>query len=276
MHKCEFCETILSNQYSLKIHQKTAKYCLEKQGITLSDNFKCEFCDHVTTSLYNLNSHKSNCKDKIMSDKLEIEKLKHEICVLNVQLTSYKNLVTELQNKLENIAIKAATKSTNVTNNTSNNNCIIANLSPLIVEDIKKDADKLTIEHVKKGAIGYAEFVLEFPFKDKLVCVDYSRRKVKFKNKDGDVITDPNLVKLAPLFFDAIWRKNAEITNKFCVELIGEQVKACKDQSKILEHEISRILDIKESVTHASEGKSNDFHTNWTNAICSKLVSTDI
>ena len=30
-----------------------------------------------------------------------------------------------------------------------------------------------------------------YPLKDMMICVDYSRRKVKFKDKDGNSITDP-------------------------------------------------------------------------------------
>ena len=29
--------------------------------------------------------------------------------------------------------------------------------------------------------------LLDYPLKDKMICVDYSRRKVKFKDKDGNI-----------------------------------------------------------------------------------------
>jgi len=35
----------------------------------------------------------------------------------------------------------------------------------------------LTLDHHVKGAEGYAEYALEFPFKDKIVCVDVNRNK---------------------------------------------------------------------------------------------------
>jgi hypothetical protein len=62
----------------------------------------------------------------------------------------------------------------------------------------------LTIDHSKKGPEGYAEFALEYPLKDRLLCSDYSRRKLKFKDKDGNLITDPEMTTLAKKFFNSI------------------------------------------------------------------------
>ena len=42
--ECQFCKKILSNIYSLKNHQKTAKSCLQQQGKLNEINFECEFC----------------------------------------------------------------------------------------------------------------------------------------------------------------------------------------------------------------------------------------
>ena len=58
----------------------------------------------------------------------------------------------------------------------------------------------LTLEHIKKEPRGYAEYALEYPLRDRVVCVDYARRKIKFKDSNGNVITDPEMNRLAIYF----------------------------------------------------------------------------
>lgn len=73
-------------------------------------------------------------------------------------------------------------------------------MQPVTEELLLDNVQYLTIEHIKKGAEGYAEYALEYPLKDRLLCSDYSRRKVKFKDNDGNVITDPEMTTLARKF----------------------------------------------------------------------------
>jgi hypothetical protein len=61
-------------------------------------------------------------------------------------------------------------------------------------------ADQL-IEHVQKGASGYAEYALEYQLKDRVVCVDYAKRNIKFKNRDGNLGTYQKMANLTPMFF---------------------------------------------------------------------------
>ena len=42
MYNCKFCESSFISQNSLNHHQKTAKYCLQKQCI--ENNFTCSGC----------------------------------------------------------------------------------------------------------------------------------------------------------------------------------------------------------------------------------------
>ena len=79
--------------------------------------------------------------------------------------------------------------------------------------------DNLTIEHIQKGPEGYAEYVLEYPLKNRIVSVDYSRRKVKFKDKDGNVITDPEMTNIATKLFQSIKDKNKDLIFSYGTEL---------------------------------------------------------
>jgi hypothetical protein len=127
---------------------------------------------------------------------------KEKIRDLSIQLTEqkehYEKKIKELQDKLENIAVKAVSRPT-TTNKTQINN-FIQQLQPVTEDKLKESVSNLTI---KKGPEGYAQYALEYPLKDKIICVDYSRRKVKFKDKDGNVITDPEMTGLTTKFFNS-------------------------------------------------------------------------
>lgn len=62
LYKCNFCEKEFSNKSSLNNHQKTAKYCLEKQGLVSS--FKCDGCDKLFGTNLRLTEHISICKKR--------------------------------------------------------------------------------------------------------------------------------------------------------------------------------------------------------------------
>lgn len=77
-------------------------------------------------------------------------------------------------------------------------------MEPLKIEDIKKSVPMLTLDHHVKGPEGYAEFALEFPFKNKIVCLDVNRNKIKYKNDEGDVIEDIGFRKMMTKLCKAI------------------------------------------------------------------------
>ena len=75
-------------------------------------------------------------------------------------------------------------------------NTIINNLTPITEDHLKEQAQFLTIDHVKNGVDGYVKYALDYPLKDKIVCTDFSRRKIKYKDEEGNIIEDPD------------WKKN--------------------------------------------------------------------
>ena len=68
---CEFCQKEFQIKSSLVYHQKTAKYCLEKQG-KINDQHKCSDCQKTFSTQYRLNDHQNtSCK---LKDKSKYEK----------------------------------------------------------------------------------------------------------------------------------------------------------------------------------------------------------
>jgi hypothetical protein len=74
--ECEFCKkTFLAKNVFLH-HQKTAKYCLELQGTTIT-NFECNYCKKYLASNERLVTHLNICKSKNNIEISEKEK-QHE------------------------------------------------------------------------------------------------------------------------------------------------------------------------------------------------------
>jgi len=222
----------------------------------------------------NLNRHQKSCSvGEIISSKIVLvekykhdnEKYKQEISYLKEQLVEKNAHIRELEGKLENIALKAVSRST-TTKNTQINN-YIQNLQPVTDEYLRDNARHLSIDHILKGPEGYAEYALEYPLKDRLICVDYSRRKVKFKNKDGNIITDPEMNNLATKFFNSIKDKNKELILEY-----GEQLKENFGDEV---DTIVKIFDYKSAVDRGSGGNKTEFHHDFVKQMCSKTIKED-
>ena len=109
---CEFCKKEYANQSSLKLHQKTAKFCLEIQqrlNNIKSENkenkdekeenkFICEFCDKSFNLKSHLKTHIVNCKVK--KDKIDKSHL-DELNNLKVELVRKNEYINKLESELK-------------------------------------------------------------------------------------------------------------------------------------------------------------------------------
>lgn len=256
--ECRFCHNLFSNKANLASHQKKARYCLDIQKIN-NEDFSC-VCGKQYTRKYDLNRHQDICVDyKLHYQKQLYDKQLEE---KDKQIEEQKQTIKELQDKLENIAVSAVSRPT-TTKNTQINN-YVHNLQPVTDESFNDNVPNLTIDHILKGPEGYAEYALEYPLKDRLICVDYARRKVKFKDKGGNVITDPEMNNIATKFFNSIKDKNKELIFEY-----GEKL---KDSFGDEMDTIIKILDYKTAVDSSSEGTKTDFHHDFVKQMCSKTI----
>jgi hypothetical protein len=65
--ECVYCKAILQSAYSLKQHQKTAKYCLSKQNKDILHEHLCGACGKGFTRKSSLDDHLKICKANIPS-----------------------------------------------------------------------------------------------------------------------------------------------------------------------------------------------------------------
>lgn len=112
--ECEYCNKQFATKSSLNVHKKTAKYCIEKQGIHIDDTnnkFICEYCDKNLVTKHRLTEHMHNCK---LREQYEYENKLKEQEIIHSQEIEDKNVIIiekdEYILKLEKIILNLQNK----------------------------------------------------------------------------------------------------------------------------------------------------------------------
>jgi len=255
MNECKFCEKTFLTKTNLIHHQKTAKYCLKKQNIITPENeFLC-VCSKIFTTKLSFSRHEKICNEAILLPYKELIKKQEE-------------QIKDLQNKLENIALKAVEKPININNQRINNNQkinnVINNLIPITDNYIKEQVPNLTIEHIKKGPIGYAEYILNYPLNKRILCVDYSRKKIKYKDEDGNIITDPEMALLSVKLFESIKERNKN--------LICEYIEKLSVDSETKMKIVYDMYNYMSMIDRGSVGDKSELYPELTRNLCSQIL----
>ena len=255
--KCNFCNNEFSNKQNLNSHQKRAKYCLELQGVNLTNDQKCNVCLKTFGIPSNYKRHIKHCKKSETLQKCEEEntQLKQENILLKKEIEMLIEQLQKTEERLDKLSLTAMKRPTTNTKNIQINN-YIQKMEPLRIDDLKQSVPMLTLDHHVKGAEGYAEFALEFPFKDKIVCVDVNRNKIKYKNDDGDVIEDVGFQKMM---------------TKLCETLKDRSFNLCQEHYEKLSQEFTEkeieeynFMETAMAITRYANGRENDF--------CNKVI----
>jgi hypothetical protein len=119
----------------------------------------------------------------------------------------------DLTDRIQSMAEKAIAKPSTLNQN------IINNMMPITDAHLQEHVQNLNPLHVQNGASGYAKYALEYPLKDMIVCTDFQRRNCKYKDENGNVISDPEMTKITKRLFSAIKERNEELINEYSAEL---------------------------------------------------------
>lgn len=322
--ECEYCKKIFKSSLNMLKHQKTALYCIQIQSKLKinkqNNNAQCNKCGKTYSRIWTLNRHINICKAtnvnvnvninikctycNIIYTSVDLFDKHMDICPIynryvKEELKKYQisdemksKQIIKLEAKLDEILNKAINKPTIVNNNNNIRNTKINNfnmLSPLTEIDINDNIKFLTMEHIKRGVDGYADYMLTYPLKDKLICLDYSRKKICYKNIEGEKIEDPELSKLAPKIFNAINERNSELILDYIDSLKAdmdivylttidhdsyskESVKL-NDDIEYINVLLSKYLNIKSNIRAISEGENNEFKKDFVRVICNKITN---
>lgn len=251
---CEFCNKKLSNNYSLKRHQKSVQSCLEKQGKNIQ-KFKCNFC---LKFFVNLNKHSLSCKNK----NSDINNLVRENLILKQKITELEENNFKLQSKYDNIVTILASKPTTTNNTTNNLNLIVFDKSD---EDINKIVnEKYDRNYLMDGQKGVAKFTHEHILKSSngevyMVC-DISRGHGKYKISATETVIDPEMKSLSRKIHPSVKQKAIKIAEKNivkypCIQDGYEDVcKMDKNNASFRKELVSLILDKETHILGTKNG----------------------
>ena len=236
-------------------HQKRAKYCLELQGIE-SESFVCA-CGKKYSVRKSLYRHQATCN---IVSKPPPEPEQHpdkDELVLKI-MDKYENMFKELQKHI----VELSARPTNVINNNNNTN-VLNDLRPITDEELQESLDNLKLDFILDGAKGYANFANFYPLRDNIVCTDKARKKIKYKDENGEITDDSRL--LARRFFQAIAERNKDIVDAAYKET-HEEVKAIVAENRAGTSDITSLLtkatklqSILMKSQNAAVGKDEDF-----------------
>jgi hypothetical protein len=317
-YTCSYCNKSFSNKSNLTHHIGTAKYCMKLRNTT-KDKLECKECEKKFTTKFSLDRHITVCEKIIKKQEeelriKEIEELKKQYTMeifkkdniieemkkdhkeqlalkdehIKELLVQKDNHIKELESKLENIALKAVTKSS-TTNITQHNNRIdtINNLIPLTDEHIKEQVEFFTLEHIKQGPSGFSQYALDYPLKNRIACTDFARRKLKYKNADGQIVTDLNMNVLSKKLFTALQSKNKMLSYQYAQELqdfiLNETINVREDmdekEAETFTMKNERFVDVitdiysqVRQVNEISEGKKTELLEHFLKEFCSKIT----
>ena len=261
--ECQFCKKTFSSKSNLNNHIKTAKYCIKlrtnKVKKTKSNNskkFECKFCSSTFATKQRLNYHNNICKTK---EKLEEQKVFYEKLLTEKDklIEEQKKKIEKLQNDMKEVAIKASTKPTSIKNTYIQNN-----LTPLRDEDFTKNIDKLTARMMLEGYERIGQYALEYPLKDKIICVDAARKTIKYKDEEGNLKTDPDMTHICEKFFKSLKKHKNNIN-----DLIEEQLEPLKSDTDVYFKILRNIQDIILS----SDGYDTKLKRDFVKYVCNRV-----
>ena len=276
MFKCKYCNKNFKSKKTIKQHQKTAKYCLKIQK---KPDFKCEYCNkeinkscltrHYKSCLeYNIFHEKKKYEYKVENYERLIENYEDRMENYENQIKYLKDQVKCLQNKLENVAVKAVSKPT--TTNTTNITNII-NMDPLTLKYIKEKSKYLTIEHIKRGAEGYAEYAID-NLKDKVEITDINRRNAKFKNSQNKIVKDVGMSTILQLLGAGINETNKKLITKW-VEKEMSKMKREGYTEFMIEKRVSSMKKKILFINEMAKGNQTKLGSEICKYMCQKLGS---
>jgi hypothetical protein len=238
---CKFCNSVFSSVSALNNHKNTAKYCLKIQNIDFDKKFKCKNCNKALSTKHRLESHILVCKkeeSKFTDKDIIIAELKAIIDNQEKQFrkleNNYKKQITELQDKLERMCVKAIERPTitnNTTNNTINNKL---ELNTFITQEYVNDKieSKFTDSYIYNKMKGVAKFVYDhiITLEDgRLIyaCYDMSRKIFKYKDTNGNEVKDIEAKKLIKLIKPGLLNRSGELIKYFInhCEIIRDKIR---------------------------------------------------
>ena len=265
--KCQYCDRVFSNRQNLRAHQKKASYCItiqEERKAILQEETHIQ---QEITELRLLSEQKDAEISKLLEKKdAEMSKLETvlmqkdaEICKLEARLSKHEDTIADIARQPRSTKINKIENTMNI-------------LSPMTTEHLREQARFLKIEHIHEGMDGYARYALDYPLKNRVVCTDFSRRKIQYKDVDGKVVHDPDMKKLSQELFKAIRERNDELFTDYMTKLcnaVGE------DPTQANQQILTDAIRLRSEVKKLEDGKKSEMAQTFVKTVCAGTTSSE-
>jgi len=289
--ECKYCGHVACDKYRLRRHQNSTLYCLEIQKKLASEYdikwYTCS-CGKAYSTKSNMLLHEKKCKQKdIVSEKdKEIQSLKERLNYTENQLSIEqrvnsinKERIAELTAQLaikeqnqQTITLTAISKPTTSNIRNTIKNTIIQNLTPITDDEMRQHLPQLTRKHIDAGAQGYAQFAMDFPLKDKLGIMDVSRKKLAWKNAEGNIVYDAEGSTLSEKFFRVIKERNETLFKEIFHDLqdrLGDAYERNdQDEADAIVELTDKLQTWRRESSQASRGIDNDLRSDFVRCLC--------
>ena len=191
---------------------------------------------------------------KLKDARNEISSLKEDISIsLKEENSRLEHMLREQISRPTTTVVNGNLQTTNkITNGIENFTQLMQPITDCHLQD---QAQFLRREHIEQGAEGYARYALEYPLKDRVVCTDFSRRKLQYRNDKGHVIQDPEMRKLSQELFKAIEDRNESLINEYTQELMDIMK---HDDNPILMEIMSDMCTLRRDVHKMARGEKSE------------------
>lgn len=275
--RCEFCDNIFLSKITLGLHQKKAKYCLKIQGKNPT-LYTCDKCEKTFQHKHRLLIHMEKCdiksqveklKETIQCQKETIIKLSTIIVEKQEQIHKNEQHIKDLTNKLENVAIKGVTKSTNTNINNIKIEC-------LTDEHLQNCAKLLTAKDIV-DANSLARFAVENSFKNRVYPTDRSRKTLVWKKEDGKISKDPKGRQLAVKFFSSIKERDDVIVSvrEQIVEELSKLGQVDEKEREYILDRMNQIVKVEKGVTKISADEEHELREEFVEKLCEILPNAE-
>lgn len=223
--QCEFCGNNFISKKQLCRHQKSAVYCLKKQGKSTTE-FKCNYCDMAFSNIISLERHQKNTKYCLdIQDGIDLTGKRYTCpsCPKKFsRIDNYRRHVKtcsqkDADKKNDYVALRRDIDDVKRTINRDKKKDkmeLLAEIKAITEQELKDCLEHLSLSFIKGGARGLANYANAYPFNEKVICSDRSRGKLKYRFDENDSITCDTGMLLSKKFFETIRDKSEELINK--------------------------------------------------------------
>ena len=163
------------------------------------------------------------------------------------------------------------------------------NIALHITYDFMKDQSQfLTIDHILNGLAGFVKYTLEYPFKNRIVCSDFTSKTLNYTDYDNKLVIDVGGFAISEMLFKSIEKqyitlfteyklKIADECNKYISELkelsSDEETENCNNKLDIINEPLDKLIVQHRELHLIFKGNITNFLFNFIEQVCLKTIS---